>query len=253
MLTHRHLLVVFAMAAALVCGGSNPLRACHLPHNTPNGKADIVHFTLNPGGPCYTTLVGPGSISADFTDAASEKSMVNYEVEIRNPTNGTTGIGVRIDFPNGGTPVEGVVTFDPFSSIFFTIRVEDNPPEVGIWRFTATNTTAGFPFEVDAAVIEYLSVIEGSPGDYTWETTVGQTSFTPGQFFNSLFFELSIVGTLPGDVDGDGVVGVTDFLLLLAAWGACPPPCPPSCPADLDGDCAVGVIDVLNLLANWTP
>jgi hypothetical protein len=55
-----------------------------------------------------------------------------------------------------------------------------------------------------------------------------------------------------GDLDGDGTVGVTDFLLLLAAWGPCPDP-PASCPADLDGDGVVGVSDFLELLANWGP
>ena len=54
-----------------------------------------------------------------------------------------------------------------------------------------------------------------------------------------------------GDLDGDGHVTVNDFLLLLAAWGPCPAPCPPSCPGDLDGDCAVGVLDFLLLLAEW--
>jgi hypothetical protein len=54
-----------------------------------------------------------------------------------------------------------------------------------------------------------------------------------------------------GDLDGDGAVAVVDFLLLLAAWGPCPDPCPPRCDADLDGDCAVGVGDFLTLLAHW--
>jgi probable HAF family extracellular repeat protein len=55
-----------------------------------------------------------------------------------------------------------------------------------------------------------------------------------------------------GDLNGDGVVGVNDFLLLLAVWGPCPDPCPPSCLGDLDADCAVGVTDFLILLANWS-
>ena len=53
------------------------------------------------------------------------------------------------------------------------------------------------------------------------------------------------------DLDGDGVVGITDFLILLGAWGRCPDPCPPSCPADLDGDCNVGITDFLLLLGSW--
>jgi hypothetical protein len=52
-----------------------------------------------------------------------------------------------------------------------------------------------------------------------------------------------------GDLNGDGVVDVSDLLILLGAWG----PCPPSgdCPADLDGDGAVNVSDLLILLGNW--
>jgi sugar lactone lactonase YvrE len=57
---------------------------------------------------------------------------------------------------------------------------------------------------------------------------------------------------VPGDLDGDGAVGITDLLGLLAAWGPCPGPCPPRCGADLDGDCQVGIVDLLTLLANWT-
>jgi hypothetical protein len=54
-----------------------------------------------------------------------------------------------------------------------------------------------------------------------------------------------------GDLDCDSEVGVTDFLLLLAAWGPCLDPCPPSCAADLDGDCSVGITDFLVMLGNW--
>jgi hypothetical protein len=54
---------------------------------------------------------------------------------------------------------------------------------------------------------------------------------------------------VPCDMDGDGVVGVTDLLDMLASWGPCGD-CP-DCAADLDRDCVVGVIDVLLLLENW--
>ncbi|MCZ6542666.1 MAG: hypothetical protein O6768_03285 [Planctomycetota bacterium] len=56
--------------------------------------------------------------------------------------------------------------------------------------------------------------------------------------------------TIPGDLDGDGTVGILDLLALLAAWGPCPDP-PAPCPADLDGDENVGILDLLALLANW--
>ncbi len=59
-------------------------------------------------------------------------------------------------------------------------------------------------------------------------------------------------GSILGDIDGDGIVGINDFLLLLGAWGPCADPCPPSCAADLDEDCDVGINDFLMLLGNWS-
>jgi len=57
-----------------------------------------------------------------------------------------------------------------------------------------------------------------------------------------------VLAACPADLDGDGTVGVTDFLQLLAAWGPCP-----GCPEDLDGDDAVGILDFLALLSAWGP
>ena len=51
----------------------------------------------------------------------------------------------------------------------------------------------------------------------------------------------------PGDTNGDGIVGIVDFLDVLAAWGPCDGLC--SQDADLDGN--VGVTDFLTVLSNW--
>ena len=58
-----------------------------------------------------------------------------------------------------------------------------------------------------------------------------------------------VIGPL-GDLDGDGVVGILDLLILLSAWGPCLDP-PARCPADLDDDGGVGILDLLTLLAHW--
>ena len=52
----------------------------------------------------------------------------------------------------------------------------------------------------------------------------------------------------PADLDNDDVVGISDFLALLAAWGP-----NPGHAADLDGDDIVGITDFLALLAAWGP
>lgn len=54
--------------------------------------------------------------------------------------------------------------------------------------------------------------------------------------------------TIPGDLNGDGIVDVADLLLLLGAWGPC---AGESCPADLNDDGTVDVADLLILLGNW--
>ncbi|MHC5007506.1 MAG: hypothetical protein ACYTGF_09140, partial [Planctomycetota bacterium] len=50
------------------------------------------------------------------------------------------------------------------------------------------------------------------------------------------------------DLSADDIVGVTDFLDLLAVWGT-----DPGGPPDFDGDGNVGVMDFLELLAAWGP
>ena len=53
--------------------------------------------------------------------------------------------------------------------------------------------------------------------------------------------------TCPWDcADGDGVVGIGDFLALLSVWGQTGVPC------DIDGG-GVGITDFLALLAAWGP
>jgi len=50
----------------------------------------------------------------------------------------------------------------------------------------------------------------------------------------------------PADVDADGAVGITDFLIILAAWGPCS-----GCLQDIDNDGIVGITDFLAVLADW--
>ena len=51
-----------------------------------------------------------------------------------------------------------------------------------------------------------------------------------------------------GDIDGDGIVGIVDFLALLGDWGSCVEQC---CLSDLDLDEDVSITDFLLLLGNW--
>ena len=52
--------------------------------------------------------------------------------------------------------------------------------------------------------------------------------------------------TVPGDVNGDGMVNVTDLLAVMDTWGPCE-----GCPGDLNGDGFVDVVDLLEVVGNW--
>ncbi len=55
--------------------------------------------------------------------------------------------------------------------------------------------------------------------------------------------------TIVGDLNGDGLVGTGDLLILLGFWGPCDD-CE-DCLADLDGDCDVDAVDLITLLGHW--
>lgn len=54
--------------------------------------------------------------------------------------------------------------------------------------------------------------------------------------------------SLPGDINGDGVIDVSDLLMILDGWGD-----NPDHPADLDGNGVVDVDDLLLFLSLWVP
>ncbi|MBT8487133.1 MAG: VCBS repeat-containing protein [Phycisphaerae bacterium] len=66
--------------------------------------------------------------------------------------------------------------------------------------------------------------------------------------FMTVRFASALLGECPADLDDDGVVGFTDLLALLAAWGPCP-----GCAEDIDGDGDVGFVDLLTVLDDWGP
>ena len=190
---------------------------------------------------------------------------------------GQTGAFVR-QFNNGGT--ETALTLDgPWglrlgrTGNVFVSRHLIGGPNAGGNAFDPRvanlhlNTTRIFEFDVDSGIF-LRSYVMGHDSD-VWTPT--GFDFMPGLNsdcnFNLIPDNCDIAdGTsldrnnngipdeceppgIPGDLDGDGVVGVKDLLILLGEWGPCDD-CN-DCVADIDGDCTVGVKDLLILLGNW--
>lgn len=94
-----------------------------------------------------------------------------------------------------------------------------------------------------------------APGDYEAAITIETSDEDiPGEDATTLTVLVRVTIEDAGgpleDLDGDGVVGFGDLVLLLADFGDCPGGGAP-CPADFDGNGAIDFGDLVQLLAAW--
>ena len=103
---------------------------------------------------------------------------------------------------------------------------------------------------INKQALEAAGTLE--PGVYTLDVRAGtfiEGLNVPPDRLGQASFDFTFVVTILGDLDGDGSVGASDLLILLANWGRCAD-CD-DCNADIDGNCTVGAADLLILLSNW--
>lgn len=127
-----------------------------------------------------------------------------------------------------------------------TVLRENDIPWVDSVQYEFTLSFA--PGQIDIEIRDPSGVLE------TW--SVEDSTHTEGNFgvySNSLqnvaFGPFDVIGqTCCGDDNQDGLVDLSDLLVLLASWGPCD-----NCNLDCDGDGTVGLSELLTLLANWGP
>ena len=91
-------------------------------------------------------------------------------------------------------------------------------------------------------------LIKGRQWLWSMQTVDGGFDSYPGGTPN-IEVEAEVVTALTqrvGDVDGNDIVNVSDFLAVIISWGPCV-----GCPADFNGDGLVGILDFLDVLINW--
>lgn len=103
--------------------------------------------------------------------------------------------------------------------------------------FTAVIPTAKV-VDNDSMVTVGESVLGAADGEFT--LTVGAAAM--------LQVLSAGASQCPGDLDGNGEIGVEDLLTTLAAWGT-----DPGGPPDLNGDGEVNIFDLLIILSSWGP
>ena len=208
-------------------------------------------------------FAGLAGIAADFNaDGFDDFTLVRNgagAVFMNDPNNPGTftqtslpGIsGHAYDVEVGDIDLDGAV--DIIAAVITTIANS----AVNVWmgngdgtfdHLTAAGAVAVFPglgnyqrlsadlidFDMDGDLDLYLTGADGQNVGFGFGAV-------PNQFFENTL-------RCAADLDGDGNIGASDLLALLASWGPCN-----DCPADLDGNGDVGASDLLALLASWGP
>ncbi len=176
-------------------------------------------------------------------------------------TNRTTGINVTLDgqgahtHPEGGFTISGdgqhvawetidQITKDPINHMWHVYRTDVDTLESVI--ATVDRHCQPIPDGHD----QMYSAISGDGNHIVFNSmfnVLGEDEFD-WQRHLYLWVDPNAPEPRPvGDLNGDGVVDVSDLLILLGAWGSCSG----QCPADLNGDGVVDVSDLLMLLSNW--
>ena len=225
-----------------------------------------------------------GLIPGAVLNGAGQTAFVAYLIgpgvdQMNNSGVWSEGSGALELVAREGSPAPGTAEGVTFSSIFpgpvmnangqvaFTASLNgegvDGSNNFGVWAEDRNGLLT--------LVIREGDRIEVAPGDVRTVLSVfmnsGETFVSGGEdgrginfndarqlVFRVIFTDFSggiLVSSFstPGDLDGDGSVGVRDLLILFANWGPCAD-CD-DCPADLDGDCVVNTADLLILFANW--
>lgn len=105
------------------------------------------------------------------------------------------------------------------------------------------NVTNGFMPNIGD---EFMIIWANDELDGAFDAITGEPGFSVHYVGNTVRIVYDGLPVCPADLNGDGVVDVSDLLILLAAWGPAE-----GAAADLNGDSVVDVSDLLVLLAAW--
>ena len=204
--------------AIAYAGNGCPLPPCTIDFEPP--------FCPNPDEICGAIFAGGAGCVFDFLPFCYSSGKFSYRVD--------PGAGVSISL------LGDLIALD----VFFANVVGTS----GQMRFfNADKVEIGTPIDTNGECDLFMPRIQSRVFDEPVRFI--EVSATGGQVYIDDFtinpgFEPPL-----GDLNGDCMIGASDLLALLFAWGPCDDCL--DCPADLNDDCSVGAADLLILLFNW--
>jgi hypothetical protein len=205
---------------------------------------------------------GPAGSSTSFTGYRGGGPAAAAGWWVFNNTEGTTTtelVGSAV--PGGGSLMLHVTTdggANGVSQVFLPAGTGPACVHSGVWAYVVSGqiyigagnggNTGPNAYSTATGAWEY---IEGDNIVCPANTFIIYASYAvPGgaEFYVDLASVEEFACTGPaGDLDGNGIVGFGDLVIVLSSWGACGDPCD----ADLDGDGIVGFVDMLMILSTW--
>ncbi|MCH2162152.1 MAG: S8 family serine peptidase [Phycisphaerales bacterium] len=187
-----------------------------------------------------------------------------------DPTTGHTGpnvLGYNLNGDYGNNISEYVLETDPFDCSDFTdtslrfwrwlnvespsydharLQINNGSGWTTIWENEQQVTDSSWN-QVEYDISSYADGESSVSIRWTMGTTDSSWQFS-GWNIDDIEIIASVPNnSVPGDLNGDGIVNGEDVGLMLAAWGSCP-----GCPADFNGDGIVDGEDFGLLLSYWT-
>ncbi|MBC8310146.1 MAG: CotH kinase family protein [Phycisphaerales bacterium] len=233
-------------------------------------STDISYGRIPDGGESWTFMSTPTPESANQADAPEvpvlfiNEFMADNEttiedpddpgafedwIEIYNPNEKAidmTGLFMTDDLGEPGMWVfqEGVI-IDAYGYLLVwadndaeqgpthtTFKLGASGEEIGLFASDGSTIIDSIVFGAQETDVSYGRLPDG--GD-DWQSF---NAPTPGT--------MNEVSTIPEDVNGDGVIDVSDLLAVVGSWGSCD-----GCPEDINGDGQVDVTDLLAVIAVW--
>ncbi|MBT8484916.1 MAG: right-handed parallel beta-helix repeat-containing protein [Phycisphaerales bacterium] len=246
--------------AVLAIGGGGSFINCVFTNNTAEGTlatgggavaaaSGSVPYLANCSFAMNQALGADASGGALTTGSASNVLLANCimwsDIPDEIETDGGTALAsysnIRGGWPGPGNLGDDLATHDP--------RYVD--PAAGDLRLDAGSVSidAGNNFALPTEIAFDVAGEERFRDDPGVPDT-GLVDMRPPIDMGAYEFQGSSKSTCLGDTDGDGLVGFTDLVSIIALWGPCPPG---DCPQDVSGDGVIGFSDLLTILSFWGP